>query len=117
MSGSSSIPFEGQAATLEYTVTVLGELDLPLKYQTDVFGGPEYREIGLESVWANTLKTVMDYSIKVGEMEFVTASDTTWYAPGVGRVRREATERRPADGGRIITREHFVGIDLREVEQ
>lgn len=94
--GSLTAPMDGMVATIDYTVDVLGQEDVP--YYPTFFlkamkGGPSF-----DIIWFECWKQVLTYQIGDGETVFQAGADTTWFAPGIGIVRTSSIEEDLMDG-------------------
>lgn len=95
---------------VDLRITVLGRADLARAGSFGVFVGNTYVPLATNPVWADVWKTVLDYEVVVEDVLVMAVSDTSWFAPGVGRIRRATVETDFAGG--TETKETRVLEDL-----
>lgn len=76
--------------TIDSRLSFLGLVDLDPEGQLAIRVPGDHRVIDDPVVWADTWKTVLDYDVFREGERIAAVSDTTWFAPGFGPVRRES---------------------------
>ncbi len=114
-SGSTEAAFsDSNVATIAYTVSVLGQEDVPaLINSLDARSRAlPAAEVENSIVWIDCWKTVLDYELSSGEVTFTAGADTIWYAPTVGVVRLAGREEDLEDSRIYVTEEDLVSVRI-----
>ncbi len=95
-SGTTTVDMDGESVTGNYTVTVEGQEDVNA-------GIPGVNE---DLIWYDCWRVRFQYTLTVGATTVGSGDETSWFAPGFGRVHQETFET-DGDGS---TREDVVDL-------
>lgn len=105
-SGTATAMQGGESMSIDYEFEVVGKSDLPFGGESGG-GGPSETLI-----WVDAWAIVLEYEFRDGATVVSTGTDSTYYAPSVGRVRNVSFEQDLDDGSTESSVEILVGIDL-----
>lgn len=103
---------ESGVATIDYTVSVLGQEDLPTVVTEILRSRRTSRAAPFESRvwWVDCWKTVLEYELSSDDVTFTAGADTIWYAPTIGVVKLVGREEDFEDSSIYVTEEDLVSV-------